>query len=202
MPSSDKTRTQVQHGTTPSQTIGPFHRIMVPWEGGATLTRADDPAAITLEGKVVDGAGMPVDDCVIEIWQANVHGRYAHPDDTREVPLVEGFDGFGRVITDQNGCFNIITVKPGRVPGPGDSIQAPHISLSLFSRGLLKRLATRLYFSDEEAANEDDPILQSIEDASRRKTLIAARSDSSLSQPVYGVEIHLQGPNETVFFDL
>lgn len=194
--------TSVHGGTTPSQTIGPFHRIMVPWDGGDTLIPSNDPAAITVQGQVFDGAVMPVDDCVIEIWQANVHGRYAHPDDIREVPLIEGFDGFGRVITDQNGRFSILTVKPGPVPGPGDTIQAPHISLSLFSRGLLKRLATRLYFADESAANERDPVLQSITDAERRRTLIATRKSSSSTQPVYEFEIHLQGPNETVFFDL
>jgi protocatechuate 3,4-dioxygenase alpha subunit len=192
--------TSIPQGTTPSQTIGPFHRIMVPWESGGKLTTPEDPAAITVQGQVFDGQGHPVDDCVIEIWQANVHGRYAHPDDTREVPLVDGFDGFGRVITDSEGRFEILTVKPGCVPGRGDSVQAPHISLSLFARGLLKRLATRLYFADEEKANGNDPVLQSI-DAARRGTLIAAKKTGS-SAGVYELNIRLQGNNETVFFDV
>lgn len=175
---------------------------MLPWEGGEALTRPEDPAAITIQGRIFDGEGVPVDDCVIEIWQANIHGRYAHPDDTREVPLVEGFEGFGRVITDKDGRFSILTVKPGCVPGRDDTIQAPHISLSLFSRGLLKHLRTRLYFSDEQTVNDKDPVLQSITDASRRTTLLAIKKDGSSTRPVYEFNIHLQGPDETVFFDV
>ena len=189
-------------GTTPSQTIGPFHRIMVPWEGGGTLTSRDEPAAIIIRGQIYDGQNTPVDDCVLEIWQANVHGRYAHPDDTREVPLVEGFEGFGRVITDKNGRFELLTVKPGCVPGPNGSVQAPHVSLSLFARGLLKRLATRMYFSDERAVNEKDPVLQSIANSTRRRTLVATRQENPSKPPVYEFVIRLQGDKETVFFDI
>ena len=191
-----------RRGTTPSQTIGPFHRIMVPWEGGAELVAPDDPNAIRIEGRILDGAGQPVDDSVVEIWQANVHGRYAHAEDTREVPLVASFDGFGRAITDADGRFTIVTVKPGDVPGPWESVQAPHISLSVFARGLLKQLATRLYFSDEAAANGKDPVLLSIEDTERRETLIAVRREGEGTPPVYDFDIHLQGEHETVFFDV
>ena len=191
-----------RRGTTPSQTVGPFHRIMVPWEGGAELVAPDDPNAIRIEGHILDGAGQPVDDSVIEVWQANVHGRYAHSEDTREVPLVEGFDGFGRAITDSEGRFTIITVKPGCVPGPGGTVQAPHISLSVFARGLLKHLVTRVYFADEAAANDNDPVLMSIEEAGRRDTLLAVRREGGGTQPVYEFDVHLQGPHETVFFDL
>ena len=191
-----------QRGTTPSQTIGPFHRIMVPWENGAELVAADDSNAIRIQGHILDGAGEPVDDCVVEIWQANVHGRYAHAEDTREVPLVAGFDGFGRAITDAQGGFTIVTVKPGCVPGPGETVQAPHISLSVFARGLLKHLVTRIYFSDEAAANENDPVLQSVEDAGRRETLLADRRQGGETTPVYEFDIHLQGARETVFFDV
>lgn len=189
-------------GTTPSQTIGPFHRIMVPWDGGAELVSPDDAGAIRIEGRILDGAGEPVDDSVIESWQANVHGRYAHVEDTREVPLVPGFEGFGRAITDAQGRFTIITVKPGCVPGPAESVQAPHISLSVFARGLLKHLVTRIYFSDEAAANGKDPVLQSIEDAGRRDTLVAVRQEGEEMPPAYQFDIHLQGPRETVFFDV
>ena len=191
-----------RRGTTPSQTIGPFHRIMVPWEGGAELVSPDNPDAIRVEGRILDGAGEPVDDSVVELWQANVHGRYAHAEDTREVPLVAGFDGFGRAITDGEGRFTIVTVKPGCVPGSGESVQAPHISLSVFARGLLKHLVTRIYFSDEVAANEKDAVLQSIEDAGRRVTLVAVRQEGEGMPPVYQFDIHLQGPRETVFFDI
>ena len=191
-----------RRGTTPSQTIGPFHRIMVPWEGGAELVAPDDPGAVRIEGRLLDGAGQPVDDSVIEVWQANVHGRYAHAADTREVPLVAGFDGFGRAITDGDGRFTIVTAKPGCVPGNGDTVQAPHISLCVFARGLLKHLVTRIYFSDEAAANENDPVLQSLEDAGRRATLVAVRQEGQGAPPVYEFAIHLQGPGETVFFDV
>lgn len=191
-----------RHGTTPSQTIGPFHRIMVPWDAGAELVAPEDPNAIRIEGRILDGAGQPVDDSVIEVWQANVHGRYAHMEDTREVPLVAGFDGFGRAITDGEGRFAIVTVKPGCVPGRDGTVQAPHISLSVFARGLLKHLVTRVYFSDEAEANGKDPVLQSIDDPVRRQTLLAGRKQGEGAPPLYGFDIHLQGPQETVFFDV
>lgn len=191
-----------RRGTTPSQTVGPFHRIMVPWEGGAELVAPEDPHAIRIEGRILDGVGQPLDDSVVEVWQANVHGRYAHPEDTREVPLVEGFDGFGRAIADGEGRFTIVTVKPGCVPGPGEGVQAPHISLSVFARGLLKHLVTRVYFSDEAGANEKDPVLQSIEEAVRRETLVAVKQDGDGTPTLYKFDIHLQGPRETVFFDV
>ncbi|MYE14568.1 MAG: protocatechuate 3,4-dioxygenase subunit alpha [Gammaproteobacteria bacterium] len=175
---------------------------MVPWEGGAELVASDDPHAIRIEGRILDGAGQPVDDSVIEVWQANVHGRYAHVEDTREVPLVEGFEGFGRAIADGEGRFTLVTVKPGCVPGAGESPQAPHICLSVFARGLLKHLVTRIYFSDEKTANDKDPVLQSIDDTGRRQTLLAVKQESDGTPPVYEFEIHLQGPRETVFFDV
>ncbi len=189
-------------GTTPSQTIGPFHRIMAPWEGGAELAAPDDPGAIRIEGRILDGAGEPVDDCVIEIWQANIHGRYAHAEDTREAPLVAGFEGFGRAITDGDGRFSIVTVKPGCVPGPGESVQAPHISLCVFARGLLKHLTTRIYFADETAANHRDPVLQSLTEPGRRDTLLAIPRPSRAAPAAYDFDIHLQGTRETVFFDV
>ena len=175
---------------------------MLPWEGGAELVARDAAGAIRIQGRIVDGAGQPVDDCVIEVWQANVHGRYAHAEDRREVPLVAGFEGFGRVITDGDGRFDIVTVKPGRVPGPGETVQAPHISLSVFARGLLKQLVTRIYFADETAANDQDPVLQTLTEPGRRDTLLAVPHASGGAPPVYDFEIRLQGPRETVFFDV
>jgi protocatechuate 3,4-dioxygenase alpha subunit len=181
---------------TPSQTIGPFLHIEVPYEGEEALVRPNHSGAIRLLGTVFDGEGDVVDDALVEIWQANASGRYAHPEDTREdVPLEEGFTGFGRCATDSEGRFEFLTVKPGPVPGPDGTPQAPHIDVSVFARGLLNRLVTRIYFPDEAEANAADPILSSIEDPSRRDTLVARAKDGGLR-----FDIHLQGERETTFF--
>ena len=180
---------------TPSQTIGPFLHIQLPYEGEEQLVAPDDPDALRLRGTVIDGNGDPVDDALIEIWQANRAGRYAHPEDQREdLPLEEGFGGFGRCATDAEGRFEFITVKPGSVPSP-EGKQAPHIDVSVFARGLLKRLVTRIYFPDEAEANEADPVLSSIEDSAERGTLVAEPEDGALR-----FDIHLQGDGETAFF--
>jgi protocatechuate 3,4-dioxygenase, alpha subunit len=183
---------------TPSQTIGPYLRIQVPYEDEEQVVASGDPDAIRIRGIVFDGEGTPVDDALVEIWQANRGGRYTHPADDREqVPLEEGFRGFGRCATDEEGRFEFVTVKPGPVPGPGDTTQAPHIDVSIFARGLLKRLATRIYFSDEEEANSADPVLGSIADGAQRETLIGrVRGDEVL------FDIHLQGDDETAFFEV
>jgi protocatechuate 3,4-dioxygenase alpha subunit len=137
---------------------------------------------------------------MIEIWQANSHGRYNHPDDRRNLPLDAGFDGFGRASTDRAGCARFGTVKPGRVPCPHGGgvggLQAPHINISVFARGVLNRLATRLYF-DGDPALAEDPVLKMVEPA-RRATLIARRDSAGL----WRLPIHLGGANETVFFDV
>ena len=182
---------------TPSQTVGPFFHIGLP-DLTPELVSPDDPDAIRIIGTVYDGEDEAVVDAMIEIWQANRSGRYAHPDDTREeLALEDGFDGFGRTGTDDEGGFEFITVKPGVVPGPGGVPQAPHIDVSVFGRGLLKRLATRIYFPDEADANAADPVLSSIEDPEERATLVAVEDDGALR-----FDIRLQGDRQTAFFDV
>jgi protocatechuate 3,4-dioxygenase alpha subunit len=183
---------------TPSQTVGPFFGFALPREGGAELVAPDAPGALRIEGRVLDGEGDPVDDALVEIWQANRAGRYAHPDDPRDdLPLEEGFTGFGRCATDAEGRFAFVTVKPGAVPGADGAPQAPHIDVSVFARGLLNRLVTRIYFPDEPEANASDPTLTAIEDPAVRATLVAAAQDGVLRH-----DIRLQGDPETVFFEL
>jgi protocatechuate 3,4-dioxygenase alpha subunit len=181
---------------TPSQTIGPFLHIEVPYEGEERLVDPNHPGAIRLLGAITDGEGNAVADALVEIWQANSAGRYAHPEDDREdVPLEDGFTGFGRCATDAEGRFEFVTVKPGPVPGPDDRLQAPHIDVSVFARGLLNRLVTRIYFPDEAEANAGDPVLALIEDEAERQTLIAGQEDGALR-----FDIRLQGEGETAFF--
>ena len=183
---------------TPSQTIGPFLHIQVPYDGEEQVVGEKDPDAIRLRGILFDGEGTPVDDALIEIWQANRAGRYAHPADPREhIPLDDGFGGFGRCATDEEGRFEFVTVKPGQVPGPGGAIQAPHIDVSIFARGLLKRLVTRIYFSDEPDANAADPVLSSIPGAAERDTLIGRVEGDEVR-----FDIHLQGDDQTAFFEV
>jgi protocatechuate 3,4-dioxygenase, alpha subunit len=183
---------------TASQTVGPFFIIGLRDDTLAQLVPPDDPDAIRLGGVVLDGAGEPVDDALIEIWQANRAGRYAHPEDTREeLPLEDGFDGFGRCPTDPDGLYGFVTVKPGPVPAAEGGMQAPHIEMSVFARGLLKRLATRVYFPDESEANDADPVLSAIEDPAERGTLVAQPADGGLR-----FDIHLQGDRQTTFFSV
>jgi protocatechuate 3,4-dioxygenase, alpha subunit len=178
-----------------SQTIGPYLRIGLEWmqiehmaPEGVTGER------VAVRGRVVDADGKPVNDAAVEIWQANSHGRYASPEDRQEKPLEPAFRGYGRSLTDDDGAFRISTIKPGRVPGPGGKLQAPHLTVTIFMRGLLKQLMTRMYFPDDPA-NGEDPILALVP-AERRATLVARRAGDSLEWNVI-----LQGRNETVFFD-
>jgi protocatechuate 3,4-dioxygenase alpha subunit len=180
-------------GLTPSQTVGPFFSYALPYEGGERLVPPDDPAAIRIAGTVFDGAGDPVSDALVELWQANRAGRYRHPEDGRdELPLEPGFTGFGRCATDAGGRFEFVTVKPGAVPP-----QAPHIDVCVLARGLLKQAVTRIYFPDEPEANAADPLLASIADPAVRSTLIAGALDGGLV-----FDIHLQGERETAFLDV
>ncbi len=182
---------------TTSQTVGPYFKIGLQWLNRSPL--AAGPGAgerVTIRGRVLDGDGAPVPDALLEIWQANRHGKYAHPEDWQEKPLEPGFAGFGRIPTDNAGRFQIETIKPGPVPGPNDSEQAPHLVISVFMRGLLKRLVTRMYFPND-AGNGNDPILKLV-DEERRSTLIANAATGGYLE----WNVVLQGTHETVFFDL
>ena len=182
---------------TPSQTVGPFFALLVPKRDRATLvTHQTAGQRIVVEGRVRDGAGDAVPDALIEIWQANAAGHYNHPDDPQSERPDPAFDGFDRVHTDTDGRFVFETIKPGVVPGPEDRPQAPHLVVGLFARGLLTRLVTRIYFEDEPS-NAHDPSLACVA-PDRRQTLIAPRRTAA----TYRFEIVLQGPGETVFFDV
>lgn len=186
---------------TPSQTVGPFYSLALTRQPTNRLTaEATLGERIRIEGQVFDGDGKPVPDGLVEIWQANAYGRYNHPDDKQEKPLDPNFMGWGRCGTDKTGCFSFDTIKPGTVPGPDESVQAPHINVAVFARGMLVHAYTRMYFGDE-TANESDPVLLSIRNKDRRKTLIANRNEKD-GQAVYRFDIRLQGENETVFFDM
>ena len=181
---------------TGSQTVGPYLHIGLTWL--VTRDIAGKGVAgerVTFQGRLLDGDGEGVNDGLIEIWQANSHGKYAHPEDRQKIPLDRGFRGFGRIPTDAQGRFRFTTIKPGIVPGPNGKPQAPHLVVSVFMRGLLKQLATRIYFPDEPA-NKQDPILKLVP-AARRPTLIARRKAKALLE----WDIILQGKDETVFFD-
>lgn len=175
-------------GRTPSQTVGPYLAIGLDWDEGPFVVDEHVPGAITVEGRVLDGAGEPVIDALLETWQADPDGRFERDG---------GFRGFARCATDDQGRFRIVTVKPGRVPGPDDTTQAPHLSVAVFARGLLSHLFTRIYFSDETEANDADPILSLIKPVRARETLIAKHAEGG-----YRLDIHLQGELETVFFDV
>ena len=183
---------------TTSQTVGPYFRIGLQWLNCDNL--APDGAEgerVVVQGRVLDADGLPVPDAFLEIWQANSYGKYAHADDTQDKPLDPGFTGYGRVPTDKDGFFRFKTIKPGAVPGPGGREQAPHLLISVFMRGLLKRLVTRMYFADD-SRNDADPVLAMVE-LQRRSTLIARKKD----QPgLLEWNVRLQGNDETVFFDI
>ena len=178
---------------TPSQTVGPYFRL-----GLDRLLRADlsGPGTAgprrTVSGRVLDGDGAGVDDAVLELWAADPGGRYP------EAGRLPGDAGFGRVATDPQGAFSFSMVKPGRVPGPEGTLQAPHVAVLVFMRGLLRHLVTRVYFPDEGAANAADPVLSLVEPA-RRATLVA-RADPA-DPAALRWDVVLQGPQETVFFD-
>lgn len=181
--------------TTPSQTVGPYFAIGLPWPEGPHVVPLDTPDAIRIAGTVYDGEGKPVPDNLLETWQADPEGRFADLHGYGEQSELPGFRGFARVgFEDGDGSFEVVTVKPGRVPGPGGALQAPHIDVTVFARGMLSRCVTRIYFADEPAANAADPVLARIPEG-RRATLLAQPADGG-----YRFDIRLQGDGETVFF--
>ncbi|WP_293481942.1 protocatechuate 3,4-dioxygenase subunit alpha [Phenylobacterium sp.] len=195
-------------GQTPWQTVGPFFHYALPHPGGADLTAPSEAGArpdlvapghaplpglsaataggeaIVVQGRVVDGAGAPVPDALVEIWQADAQGGFA------------GGRHFGRCATGDDGSYLFRTIRPGRTPGPGNSLQAPHIAVGVMGRGLLRRLVTRIYFADDPSLDED-PILALVP-PERRGTLLAAADGAG----GYRLDLVLQGPGETVFFDI
>lgn len=199
---------------TASQTAGPYVHIgLAPREAGFEIfennfgnvlvgpdTRGE---RIRIEGQVIDGSGTPVRDALIECWQANADGRYAHPGDRQaDKPLDPSFRGWGRACTDfTTGLYHFDTIKPGRVAGRNGRLMAPHVSLWIVARGINIGLHTRVYFDDEAAANAEDPVINLIEWEVRRRTLIARREQRD-GMPVYRFDIRLQGEDETVFFDV
>ena len=193
---------------TPAQTVGPFLHLALSWPDGAEVVPARSPHALSITGRVLDGTGAPVCDALVETWQADPHGWFDHPDDPRTartgrvtggqpgIPADPDFRGFGRCPTDAHGEYRIVTLRPGPLPTPDGAVEAPHLDVSVFGRGLLDRVVTRLYFADEPAANAADPVLRTVHPA-RRATLLAVPDAAG-----YRFDIRLQGPDETVFFDV
>ena len=187
---------------TSSQTVGPFFSPTLLREDARrnVLTQPETAGErIRIEGRVLDGDGVPVPDAMVEIWQANAHGRYNHPADAGPAALGPSFPGFGRSGTAEDGSYWFETVKPGAVSFDGERLQAPHICVTVFARGLLNHLVTRLYFEDEPT-NALDPVLQHVP-AERWATLLARREPSGAAV-VYRFDIVLQGAGETVFFNV
>ena len=172
---------------TPAQTVGPFLSLGLAWPDGPHAVDPAAPGAVRIAGRLFDGNGDPVGDGMIETWQADPDGGFSPG----------GFRGFGRCLTDPDGAWGIVTLKPGPLPAPDGATEAPHLDVSVFARGLLHRLVTRIYFSDEDAANAEDPALLALPTDAARATLIAAAVDGG-----YRFDIRLQGPDETVFFAL
>jgi protocatechuate 3,4-dioxygenase, alpha subunit len=205
---------------TPSQTIGPFFAVGLPWPDGPDVVPDGTPGAVRIAGRVLDGAGDPVPDALVETWQADPQGRFGHPDDPRGPGGSGGppgwspggsggsggppgwspgetgaaFRGFGRCPTDAEGRWAVRTLKPGPLPAPDGGTEASHLNVTVFARGLLNRLVTRVYFPDEPDANAADPVLASIRDPEARARLVAVADGDGLR-----FDIRLQGDQETPF---
>jgi protocatechuate 3,4-dioxygenase alpha subunit len=179
---------------TPAQTVGPFFTVGLR-DAHQVVLPDDEPAALRITGLVLDGAGKPVPDALVETWQADPAGRFTHPDDPRSTGPAS-LSGFGRCPTGPDGSWSIVTVKPGPLPTPDGDTEAPHLTVSVFARGLLHRVVTRLYFPDEAGANAADPVLCALPPEAAA-TLVAVPEAGGLR-----FDIHLQGPDETTFFAL
>ena len=182
-------------GLTPFQTVGPYFDILLR-SRRPQPEPAEDPSAIVIEGRLLDGAGEPVSDGLIESWQADAAGRYRHPEDPRAPAGLAAFSGYAWCHTDPDGGFRLHGVRPGAVPGPDGKPQAPHVLVSVMARGILTRYITRMYF-DGDPANERDPVLGLVPRA-RRGSLLARAATGNR----YRFDIVLQGPRETVFLDV
>jgi protocatechuate 3,4-dioxygenase alpha subunit len=185
----------------PSQTVGPFFHFCLTTEKtcvGAIAGPQAKGERVLLTVRVLDGDGVGLGDAMIEIWQANAEGKYNHPDDLQQKTADPSFLGFGRMGTTEDGLCEFETIKPGRVPGPGDTLQAPHLNLAVFARGMLKQLYTRIYFAGDPA-NQEDPVLALVP-AERRETLMA--HPDTARPGGWRFDLRLQGENETAFFDV
>jgi protocatechuate 3,4-dioxygenase alpha subunit len=184
----------VTEGRTPSQTVGPYFSIGMTWDDGPYSVADGAPGSTWIRGAVFDGENAPVPDAIVETWQADPDGRFPG---RGEPARPDGFRGFARCPTDTSGRYAIRTLRPGAVRAPDGSLEAPHLDVSIFARGLLKRLVTRIYLADNVAENAADPVLRAIDDPGRRATLVAVPDGDG-----YRFDIHLQGDAETVFFEI
>ena len=180
-------------GPTPSATVGPYLAIGLTWPDGVFAAAEGTDGGFWIRGRVFDGAGEVVPDAMIETWQADPDGGFPSPEDPRGASSYPGFRGYARSQT-STGEYEVFTVKPGRVPDGEGGLQAPHIDVSLFARGILDRVVTRIYFADEADANAEDVVLRGLSE-DQRATLIAERTDDG-----YRLDLYLQGDRETVFF--
>lgn len=189
-----------EYPQTPSQTVGPFFHDALLRSGVDDLDpagEAGDP--IVIAGTVRDGAGQAISDAMVEIWQSDGTGRYRHPADGRSSDVPTSFVGFGRVASTDDGAYQVRTVLPGTVPGRDGAMQAPHLNVHVFARGLLDKLSTRIYFTGHDA-NANDRVLAAVPE-DRRPTLLARPDGEVEGVPRYRFDIVLQGEDETVFFD-
>jgi protocatechuate 3,4-dioxygenase alpha subunit len=183
-------------GVTPWQTVGPFFHFALPYDEGSAVAGASREGAIRLHGHVYDGEGNGLPDALLEIWQADESGSFVDQPGIFAAPSDDGFRGFGRAATGEDGHYTFRTVKPAGVPTQDGGTQAPHIAVSVFARGMLRRAVTRAYFDDESAANAADPLLSSLDEA-RAATLVAVSEEGG-----YRFDVRLQGDDETVFLDV
>ncbi len=181
-------------GPTPSQTVGPFFHDSLPFEHGPRVAGHSRPGVIRLSGRVLDGHGTEIPDSLVEIWQADEAGEHVETVGIYDAVTGTGFRGFGRCPTDAYGFYEFLTVKPGAVSTLDGTPQAPHVAMSVFARGMLRRVVTRVYFPDED--NSHDPLLSSLPE-DRRSTLVAERTEDG-----YRFDVHMQGDQETVFLDV